>query len=839
MKSISRFIFRYSIPVIVFCVLLSIPSAYFTVKLYGNLKPDLEELLPRKSRSITDLTEIRARLQSIDNLAVLIYSNKPEQSRRFVDDLAKALEKLEPETVSSVDYKIDKELKFFSDRKALFLDIDDLRHIENYIKNRIDYEKSLYNPLNIFSGISLHEPKLDVEALLKKYSGQADSFSKFPDGYYATPDEKKRAMLIYMPAANSGIAGVYKLKAEVVKTIDSLNPKSYDPDLQIHYTGGVQNTLEEHSALIGDIEKSANIVLILVTLALIVFFRSFWATAILFTSLIMARFWTFGAAWFAIGYLNANSAFMGSIVLGSGITFGVILLSRYLEERRRKRRPLRAAWVAVQKCSRATLTAALAASIAYGSLFLTQFEGFKQYGIIGFMGMIFCWISSVVVFPALLVQAERFISLVKKNPGERKPLIFGPLTRLLGKHPMVFLVTSILLSVVSLLSFFKFDSSTIIETDLSHLRSKESMRSGSGYWSKDQDDIFQRYLSPLAILAKDSDETFKIDLALKQLKKEQGASSLINSVSTINDFVPKNQPEKIQVLKEIKKALPPFIFSKLGEADREKVKSFLTPAAFKTFKLEDLPKLVQDKFRERDGSVGKLVLVEPPIASASWSGAQLTDFVEEIRHTADQVRHEELPTDSTEFKPVPAAGGLPVVSDMISAISRDGPRATLFAFLGVVTLVLLLFRKPSISGLMLFALILGNLWLFGFILIGNIKINFLNFIALPITFGIGVDYGVNIFHRYLHEPDGDILKVVRETGAAVGLCSLTTMIGYSSLLIAKNQAFVSFGTLAVFGELTSVVAAVITLPSYLLVRKQYRERKLLKNSSPQSFDLVQ
>jgi len=136
--------------------------------------------------------------------------------------------------------------------------------------------------------------------------------------------------------------------------------------------------------------------------------------------------------------------------------------------------------------------------------------------------------------------------------------------------------------------------------------------------------------------------------------------------------------------------------------------------------------------------------------------------------------------------------------------------------------------KPSISGLMLFALILGNLWLFGFILLGNIKINFLNFIALPITFGIGVDYGVNIFHRYLHEPSGDILKVVRETGAAVGLCSLTTMIGYSSLLIAKNQAFVSFGALAVFGELTSVVAAVITLPSYLLVRKQIKERKLLK-----------
>ena len=106
--------------------------------------------------------------------------------------------------------------------------------------------------------------------------------------------------------------------------------------------------------------------------------------------------------------------------------------------------------------------------------------------------------------------------------------------------------------------------------------------------------------------------------------------------------------------------------------------------------------------------------------------------------------------------------------------------------------------------------------MFGWVLLTDFKINFLNFIALPITFGIGVDYGVNIFHRYLHEPSKDILKCVRETGGAVGLCSFTTIIGYSSLLIAQNQAFVSFGVLAVLGEVTSLVAAIISIPALLL-----------------------
>ena len=67
------------------------------------------------------------------------------------------------------------------------------------------------------------------------------------------------------------------------------------------------------------------------------------------------------------------------------------------------------------------------------------------------------------------------------------------------------------------------------------------------------------------------------------------------------------------------------------------------------------------------------------------------------------------------------------------------------------------------------------------------KVNFLNFIALPITFGIGVDYGVNIFQRYRLEKQKGIINVLEQTGGAVLLASLTTVIGYGSLLIASNQ----------------------------------------------------
>ncbi|HTL11038.1 MAG TPA: hypothetical protein VL588_01040, partial [Bdellovibrionota bacterium] len=52
--------------------------------------------------------------------------------------------------------------------------------------------------------------------------------------------------------------------------------------------------------------------------------------------------------------------------------------------------------------------------------------------------------------------------------------------------------------------------------------------------------------------------------------------------------------------------------------------------------------------------------------------------------------------------------------------------------------------------------------------------------------------------------------------------SLTTILGYSSLIIARNQAFVSFGVLAVIGEITSLAAAVVALPALLLMLQRLR-----------------
>jgi hypothetical protein len=119
------------------------------------------------------------------------------------------------------------------------------------------------------------------------------------------------------------------------------------------------------------------------------------------------------------------------------------------------------------------------------------------------------------------------------------------------------------------------------------------------------------------------------------------------------------------------------------------------------------------------------------------------------------------------------------------------------------------------------ALLVGILWMAALMAVAGIKLNFLNFVAFPITFGNGVDYGVNVMRRYVQEnellgdPSRAVTEAVQETGGAVILCSLTTIIGYISLYTSSNKALNSFGAAMAISEITCVVAGVLVVPAAL------------------------
>ena len=85
--------------------------------------------------------------------------------------------------------------------------------------------------------------------------------------------------------------------------------------------------------------------------------------------------------------------------------------------------------------------------------------------------------------------------------------------------------------------------------------------------------------------------------------------------------------------------------------------------------------------RERDGSLGRAVLVYPNPTNALWRGKNISAFVSALRQVA------EAPV-AMGGRPARVAGGPPLTSDIIGSMQRDGPLASGLAFAGVVATVI-------------------------------------------------------------------------------------------------------------------------------------------------------
>ena len=166
-----------------------------------------------------------------------------------------------------------------------------------------------------------------------------------------------------------------------------------------------------------------------------------------------------------------------------------------------------------------------------------------------------------------------------------------------------------------------------------------------------------------------------------------------------------------------------------------------------------------------------------------------------------------------------------MIADMLEAVAHDAPRAAAGSILGVLLLLLISFRNLKASLVVMASLLAAVLMMGGGMALFDIKLNFFNFVVIPITIGIGVDYAVNIYQRYHLEGRGSVGFVIRRSGGAVALCSLTTIIGYCALIIAQNAALTSFGWMANIGEFACLFTAILSMPAFLLLAERRRARK--------------
>jgi len=220
--------------------------------------------------------------------------------------------------------------------------------------------------------------------------------------------------------------------------------------------------------------------------------------------------------------------------------------------------------------------------------------------------------------------------------------------------------------------------------------------------------------------------------------------------------------------------------------------------------IEDLPEAIRSDFVGKDG---RLLLKVFPRGDA-WEPELMERFAAELR-TVD-----------------PEVTGPPIqISEAALLIKNSYAWAGAYAFIVVFLILWLDFRNVIDALLAIFPVTVGFVVTFAVMLLARVDVNPANIIILPVLFGIGVESGVHMLHRNRLHPEDQPPGLSAGTGKGVVLATLTTIMGFGSMMLARHRGIQSLGFVVSVGMATILVVCLVVMPVMLLIRGRARRRR--------------
>jgi predicted RND superfamily exporter protein len=790
-----------------------------------ELRTRFDQLLPDDQPSVLELKRLSERTAGSSSIFVVLEGGDRDSLRALGAKLLPPLRAIGAPWVVSAEDGVQVARDFLLPRSGLFASVDDLQRLNTELDSQ--RKKAVGKALSLGLDDDEEVQKAPTFAELKdKFLGGKSATleaakDRYPDGFFQAKDGKTLVVLVRTGITTGELQrsrdALAKVQAVVAKTLPDVGSQG----VKIGFAGDLVTGLYEYGAILDDLVHVGTIGVVAILGVIFIYYRRFRVLVPMAVTMFAGLTLTFGLTRLVIGHLNVITGFLVSIIAGNGINFGILYVARFLEERRRGsdletaiRQAHLATWVG-------TLTAALAAAAAYGSLAVTQFHGFKHFAFIGTSGMLLCWTATYFLAPAVLILQDRRWPIHGTSTGQnwfqrwrqRTSAYERPFVFLVSRSPRTVAVVSLVLASAGAVAFGLWLKGDPIDYDMRHMQNdlgggKELYRVAA----RAADVLGNNTESGMVVLANSPEEVPMLKQALEE-RRDAAPPELrpFQGVHTLQDFVPADQQAKIPLLEGIRrKILKARRQGGVSDADWKEMKELLPPENLKPYTLADLPEDLARPFSEVDGTRGRLVFITPT------DGKDDNDL-HYLLHYADSFRLTKLPNGDV----IRGSGRAVIFADILDAVLADIPKAAAVSLSLTILTVFLAFGRGKASLEVVGSLAVGLLWLMLLLFAGRIKINFFNFVALPITFGIGVDYAVNVMQRVLN--GGGVIPAMRSTGGAVVLNSLTTTLGYLALIGSVNQAVRSLGMIAVLGEVCCLTAAMLALPSWLLWRDRVRE----------------
>lgn len=154
------------------------------------------------------------------------------------------------------------------------------------------------------------------------------------------------------------------------------------------------------------------------------------------------------------------------------------------------------------------------------------------------------------------------------------------------------------------------------------------------------------------------------------------------------------------------------------------------------------------------------------------------------------------------------------------------PLAVLMTLI-LASLLLRSFRYALVSVIPIAFVVVG---VYAFMAIADYTVNVVTATIAAIAVGVGIDFSTHFTARYREElathpdPLSAVQRAGQGTGGALVLSALTSVLGFSVMALAPNPIFATFGTLTAVMIGLALVAALVVLPSLLVMATPRYER---------------
>ncbi len=713
---------------------------------------------------------------------------------------------------------------------------------------KIGFLKSLLHELER----ALSDPAYGYHSPWAQFFGETDELA---DNGYLVSGNRRFVFLMVAPKESTG--GEMNADQESITTIRqaiaALKPQF--PGLDAGVTGTTAISNDELVGAQANSNVAAVVSLVGVTFLYLLFFKKPRHPLLIVTTLIVGLVWAMGFATATVGHLTVITAFVAPILIGLADDFGVHFVTRYEQERERGCDTTTALTNVFEQTVPGIIAGGVTASLAFFAVTLSDFQGVRELGQIAGGGLLIALVATLTFLPAFITVTESYRPWVVV-PGGRSLLTdgFTSLGRVMVKARWSFLTVAAGLTLAGLVAIpaatfdynllnlqardvesVKWERRIITESDRSSWNAlsaattpAEAAHKAAAFAALSS---VQSVESVASLLPEDQEQRMPLVHALQPL--------LQNFPQTLATPRPVNSAELVRTLEKLKLKIREDNDKwdprkKPDESDlsatRQSLLAILArletlPPAQRQTLLDGFQRSLFLDFQDKWGLLrnnlnpsGPITLADiPPQLKRRFVNQDETKFLLQIYSKHNIWDREPLEEFISQLRHVDAdVTGSPVIGyESIDAMRKGYVEGGFYALIAVVLVAFFSLRSVTDTLLAMIPLGLGMVWTAGLMWVFDLKFNLANLIVVPLIVGIGVENGIHLVHRYREEGEGGVTLITGSTGQAVTLFSLTTMIGFGSLMLATHRGVFSMGLLLMTAVGSVLVASLFVLPLLL------------------------